>query len=924
MYKFLLSESGLQRIIASFCNPLKVFFSTCLSGLLILITSTISASQAPDIPAYSYDNFTSIGSTLYFTASKLSGKEGGILWKSDGTAAGTVRLKTVAAHRLTVVNGTLYFTANETNTGYELWKSNGTPEGTIKIKEVPLQIPDYYEGYHRMPIQLITTNNLLYFTSNNGLHEYELWRTDGTPAGTIKVTSVGLITYDTAIATNFTSVGDVLYFDALGGIRKTDGTPEGTVVLINAQSDPYYQSIELLEQANGTVYLNNGQNGLWKTDGTAAGTLPVYKWPYGTIILTNIPFEKASIGIENTFYFLTVTIKQYPLPEDYALWKSDGTEAGTVKLKEFKSLIASITTVGSRLYFTAIEGGNGEELWTSDGTTAGTIKLKSINSYLGSASPTAGNGTLFFRVHNDFPDDIWKSDGTEAGTVLVKDIHPGNTSQVNNLTNVKGTLYFSAKAYPNSTIESLWKSDGTEAGTQRVFDVIGPAVSCSGTGSILQEKWLKVAGHSVSAIPLNTSPTSSAQLTSFETKLNQGDNYGERIRGYLCAPYTGSYLFYLAGDDQAELYLSSDEDPAKKTRIASLTSYTGNKEWRKYPSQQSTLISLIAGKKYYIEALHKEAAGGDHLAIGWQTPASYLLEVIPGSFLSPFIASCPTTAQSSQVINPSSGSILSGTSLYLKTIPGASSYTLQVSTSADFTTGVITKTTSSRLSTGTYYASFPELALNQRYYVRVYTNLGLCWGPVTSFTTASAAGSAYVVNPSDGGTTTSTSLYLNTVSGATTYTLQVSTSADFTSNVLTRATVSRLSTGTYYALFPELILNQKYYVRVKTNLSELWGRTTSFTRVSAVARLAAEALTESLENRVSVYPNPFKDKLTIVSAQAGKLYITIADNLGRIVHQTTTQGAQTELNLAHLKQGVYVVKVLTEDGSTQVLRAIKQ
>jgi hypothetical protein len=72
-----------------------------------------------------------------------------------------------------------------------------------------------------------------------------------------------------------------------------------------------------------------------------------------------------------------------------------------------------------------------------------------------------------------------------------------------------------------------------------------------------------------------------------------------------------------------------------------------------------------------------------------------------------------------------------------------------------------------------------------------------------------------------------------------------------------------------------------------------------------------------------LYPNPFDSKLSISSSQQGKLYITIMDNLGRTVYQSTTQ-AETELNLAHLKQGVYVVKISSEDGQTQVAKVVKK
>jgi hypothetical protein len=65
--------------------------------------------------------------------------------------------------------------------------------------------------------------------------------------------------------------------------------------------------------------------------------------------------------------------------------------------------------------------------------------------------------------------------------------------------------------------------------------------------------------------------------------------------------------------------------------------WTNPKEWLKYGTQKSTLISLEAGKKYYIEALHKEGSGGDNLAVGWTTPTNATITVIPGSVLSPFV-----------------------------------------------------------------------------------------------------------------------------------------------------------------------------------------------------------------------------------------------------------------------------------------------
>ncbi len=68
-------------------------------------------------------------------------------------------------------------------------------------------------------------------------------------------------------------------------------------------------------------------------------------------------------------------------------------------------------------------------------------------------------------------------------------------------------------------------------------------------------------------------------------------------------------------------------------------------EWTKYPSQKSVAITLLGGKKYYIEALHKEATGTDHLAVGWSLPNQTSISVIPGSSLSPYQVKDKLTAQ---------------------------------------------------------------------------------------------------------------------------------------------------------------------------------------------------------------------------------------------------------------------------------------
>lgn len=170
--------------------------------------------------------------------------------------------------------------------------------------------------------------------------------------------------------------------------------------------------------------------------------------------------------------------------------------------------------------------------------------------------------------------------------------------------------------------------------------------SCSGMGSITHEVWTEIPGNTVSSIPLYLPPTSSAELYSFESPSNVGNYYGSRISGYICVPLTGNYTFWIASDDHSELWLSTDYyGEVNRVKIASVTGHTSRRQWDKYPTQKSIPIRLVAGEMYYIEALHKEAAGGDHLAVGWQLPDGTLERPIPGERLTPYDGNYPPDVQ---------------------------------------------------------------------------------------------------------------------------------------------------------------------------------------------------------------------------------------------------------------------------------------
>lgn len=130
-------------------------------------------------------------------------------------------------------------------------------------------------------------------------------------------------------------------------------------------------------------------------------------------------------------------------------------------------------------------------------------------------------------------------------------------------------------------------------------------------------------------------PTERLLLTGgLETAADYADNYGQRIRGFITAPQTGAYVFWISGDDDCRLQLSADDDPLKVVTIASVTGYTSSRQFDKFPSQQSAPVNLVAGRRYAINVLHKDGVGGDHLAVRWRRPDNVIQTPIPDSVLS--------------------------------------------------------------------------------------------------------------------------------------------------------------------------------------------------------------------------------------------------------------------------------------------------
>lgn len=330
-----------------------------------------------------------------------------------------------------------------------------------------------------------------FFVGYTAANNYELWKTDGTTAGTVMVKDINPGTGNSN-PSNFTIVGATLYFLADNGTNgkelwKTDGTTAGTVMVkdINPGTAQGPYSYTYLAAVGTTIFFiaNDGVNGneLWKSDGTSAGTTMVKDIVAGSS--SGFPgFTNYAAVVGSTLFFTASTAAN-----GYELWKTDGSTAGTVLVKDIyagttTSTIENMVALGSTLYFTAVDATTGKELWKSDGTTAGTVQVKDIYPGTNSSSPLylfPFNGYLVFRATNGTNGiELWKSDGTSGGTVMIQDIYSGTSDGYpSSLFVFNNTLYFTAITSANG--EELWKSDGTTVGTSMVKDINAGSASSS-------------------------------------------------------------------------------------------------------------------------------------------------------------------------------------------------------------------------------------------------------------------------------------------------------------------------------------------------------------------------------------------------------------------------------------------------------------
>jgi Domain of unknown function (DUF4082)/Bacterial Ig-like domain/Bacterial Ig domain/PA14 domain/Secretion system C-terminal sorting domain len=176
-------------------------------------------------------------------------------------------------------------------------------------------------------------------------------------------------------------------------------------------------------------------------------------------------------------------------------------------------------------------------------------------------------------------------------------------------------------------------------GAVKVSDTARVTITgCNPVGSITGEGYTNIAGSQVADLLNNpnypNSPSITVQLPVLEYN-GVGDNYGARLRGYICAPQTGNYTFYIAGDDQAGLWLSTNDNPANKVLIAYNELPVPFRGFTIYGTQKSASVRLVKGVRYYIETLQKQSTLANHLSVAWVKPDGSIDAPLPARYLSP-------------------------------------------------------------------------------------------------------------------------------------------------------------------------------------------------------------------------------------------------------------------------------------------------
>jgi ELWxxDGT repeat protein len=395
------------------------------------------------------------------------------LWESDGTPSGTTLAADIYpgpsssyALDLTAFRDEVYFRCQY---GYRLCRYDGAEVQEVLAGGSSL----------REPYPFAVAGSSLFFGAYQDATGRELWRIDssGAPALVKDINAGGYGAGSSPY--NLTPSGGALFFVAynyaLGEvIWKSDGTEAGTTPMKSGPSD--YWNPYSMAPIGSEMFFRAGNQAfgaeLWKTDGTAAGTA-LFK-----DINTDFGIQYPGYPDSSAPYHLTAAADRlfftaYTRLPGRELWTSDGTVAGTELVKDIvdetpyystpdglgRVQFSAMSAVDDILYFTTWQPATGVELWRSDGTEEGTVVVRDIvlNGDAHPADLLAYAGTLFLSAWDlQHGRELWQTDGTEDGTVVVADLADGErSSSPTELSIIRGQLFYSAN--DGITGRELWR-----------------------------------------------------------------------------------------------------------------------------------------------------------------------------------------------------------------------------------------------------------------------------------------------------------------------------------------------------------------------------------------------------------------------------------------------------------------------------------
>jgi ELWxxDGT repeat protein len=386
----------------------------------------VPAVSSQEVLVYQDQHIFELSSTFYF-ASRTHSTDQFRLWRSDGSSEGTYVIASTNMFKpLGVMNNEFYYATRDGLT-YRLYKvgNSGDPVSILDIDLSPFPTYSIYHNLYMNSSDHMVVDNNMFFRASTA-SGYELWKTNGTTAGTVLVKTLH---FATGVG-EFTNVNDILFFTTaeVGAHKlwKSDGTEAGTIVLKEFSPDTDY--LRHFTAYNGKLYFiehaYSFSDALYVSDGTVAGTT-VVKQDLG--LDSNVPY----MGVANNLLYIVVENQGFP---EY-LWRSNGTTDGTVIVKTLNAWdTKNFTPVGDYLFYSDHEGSSifygypenpedGYQVWKSDLTTANTRALRNIypsTSFAGSDNLLDVYGILYFTTYNpdsSIPDSLknfllWKYDPT--------------------------------------------------------------------------------------------------------------------------------------------------------------------------------------------------------------------------------------------------------------------------------------------------------------------------------------------------------------------------------------------------------------------------------------------------------------------------------------------------------------------------------